>query len=171
MVRETADIIVKEFEAGRLSRRQLIAQLTAIGAVAAGAGISWGAKPGRGDDESKGRTSADGEPSTFKASSVDHLALNVTEIPRSRDWYVRHLGLRVTREGETSCFLSAGERDFLALFKAQKPGLHHYSFAIPDYDQKEAARKLREAGLTPKLRGGRTYFDDPDGIEVQVSPE
>lgn len=170
MVRETADTIVKEFESGRLTRRQLIAQLTALGAAAAGARASWAVQDSSGRDGSD-NASANAANPTFNATSVDHLALSVTDISRSRDWYIKHLGLRVTRESKTSCFLSVGERDFLALFKAEKPGLHHYSFAIPDYDQDEAAKRLRAAGVTPKLRGGRTYFDDPDGIEVQVSPE
>jgi hypothetical protein len=47
--------------------------------------------------------------------------------------------------------------------------MHHYSYAIPDYDQQVAAERLRGAGLEPKLEGGRIYFDDPDGIVVQVS--
>jgi len=152
-----ADGIVNDYLAGRLSRRQLIASLMSLGAAAAGFGRAV-----RAADEN-------GEP-TFKAKSIDHVALNVTDIKRSRDWYVKHLGLRVASESETSCFLDFGAGDdFLALFKNEQPGLDHYSFAIPDYDQQDAARRLRDAGLTPKPRGGRMYFDDPDGVEVQVS--
>lgn len=152
-----ADQVVNEYLAGRLSRRQLIARLMALGAAAAGLGRTV-----RAADEN-------GEP-TFRARSIDHVALNVADIERSRDWYAKHLGLRVASRSETSCFLDFGAGDdFLALFKSDTPGLHHYSFAIPDYDQDDAARRLRDAGLTPKPRGGRMYFDDPDGIEVQVS--
>lgn len=156
MVGADADRMVDDFVSGRLSRRRLIASLMAMGAAAAGAPRAV-------------RAAVAGETPTFSALSVDHIALSVTDIPRSRDWYVRHLGLRVSREGSTSCFLDCGD-DFVALFAGEKPGLHHYSFAIADYDQQDAARRLRAAGLEPKLRGGRTYFDDPDGIEVQVSP-
>lgn len=155
----SADHLIDEFAAGRLSRRRLIAQLMAMGAAAAGLAD----RPGMAAQHDSG------DSSTFSAQSIDHVALSVTDIPRSRDWYVRHLGLRVMRQSESSCFLDCGD-DFLALFKSDKPGLHHYSFAIPEYDQDDAARRLREAGLTPKPRGRRMYFDDPDGIEVQVSP-
>lgn len=155
MANQHPEWLISEFERGRLSRRQLIERLMAIGAAAAGLGAVRSA-------------SASVASSTFSATSVDHIALSVTDIPRSRDWYVRHLGLRVASESETSCFLDCGD-DFLALFKSATPGLHHYSFAIPDYHQQDAARRLRDAGLTPKLRGERIYFDDPDGIEVQVS--
>jgi catechol-2,3-dioxygenase len=151
---DDAESAVTDFVAGRLSRRQLVARLMALGAAAAGAGRAL-AQEGAGSP-------------TFTATGVDHIALNVTDIARSRDWYVKHLGLRVMSDGPTSCFLSAGD-GFLALFKADAPGMHHYSFAIPRYNQQDAAERLRAAGLTPKLRGTRIYFDDPDGIEVQVS--
>jgi catechol 2,3-dioxygenase-like lactoylglutathione lyase family enzyme len=101
---------------------------------------------------------------------VDHVALSVTDVPRSLEWYVRHLGLGVTSRGPTSAFLRCPGGDFLALFQGSRPGLHHYSFGVQGYDQQEAARRLREAGLAPKPRDGRIYFDDPHGIEVQVSP-
>lgn len=147
--------LVDQFERGRLSRRDLVCGLMALGAASVGAGrVARGAMQG-------------GAP-TFDAVSVDHIALNVTDIPRSRDWYMRHLGLTLQSESDTQCFLGAGD-DFVALFKSDTPGMHHFSFGILDYDQQANARKLREAGLEPKLRGTRTYFDDPDGIEVQVS--
>ncbi len=151
---ETVDL----FLAGELSRRQLITRLMAMGAAVAGVGGA--AKAGQ---------PAEGvaEP-TFKALSVDHIALNVTDVARSRDWYVKHLGLRVSSQDRSSAFLYA-DKDFVALFRADKPGLHHYSFGIANYNQQDAAERLRKAGLTPKLRGTRIYFDDPDGIEVQVS--
>jgi len=157
MATQDPDGIVNEFIAGRCSRREMIAGLMAMSAAAAGL-------PGR---TAAAAQAANGPP-TFQARSIDHIALRVTDIPRSLAWYQRHLGLTVASEGRTSAFLDCGP-DFLALFKSETPGLHHYSFAIPTYDQDDAAERLRAAGLTPKLRGGRTYFDDPDGIEVQVS--
>jgi len=150
-----SDRVVDEYLAGRLTRRQMVLRLMALGAAAGGAGGAARA------------ATQDGAP-TFQAKAVDHVALSVTDLDRSAAWYERHLGLRVTSRDAESVFLSVGD-DFLALFKGEMSGLHHYSFAIDGYDQQENARRLREAGLTPKLRGNRTYFDDPDGIEVQVS--
>lgn len=159
------DRLIEEFQAGRISRRDLIVHLMAMGAAMAGVRGMAGA--GSGTDDEK-----DDEP-TFAAQSIDHIALNVTDIPQSREWYVKHLGMRVMRESRSTCFLrTKGEAgDFLAMFRSDTPGMHHYSFAIPEYDQDEAAQRLREAGLTPKPRGRRMYFDDPDGIEVQVSQQ
>lgn len=157
MTQTQPDQLLDDFMRGGLSRRQLISRLMALGAAAAGVRNSAHAALRR-------------DHATFAATSVDHIALNVTDLNRSRDWYVRHLSLTVASQDEASCFLDCGD-DFVALFKADRPGLHHYSFGIPDYNQQDAARRLRAAGLTPKLRGGRIYFDDPDGIEVQVSQQ
>jgi catechol 2,3-dioxygenase-like lactoylglutathione lyase family enzyme len=156
-----ADRVVDDFLAGRLARRDLVVRLLALGAALGGAPAA--ARP-------LGRA-ADPSPPTFSAQSVDHVALSVSDVSRSAEWYARHLGLRVTRQDASSAFLSCAGGDFLALFQSPRAGLNHYSFGIPGYDPQVAARRLQAAGLTPKPRGGRMYFDDPDGIEVQVSPE
>jgi hypothetical protein len=65
-------------------------------------------------------------------------------------------------------FLTTG-KGWLALFQGEKPGLHHYCYSIENYGPADAVERLKAAGLTPKRRGDRIYFDDPDGIECQVA--
>ena len=155
-----AERVVDDFLAGRLDRRGLITRLLGLGAALGGIhGLARVAQ-----------ASAAAERPTFSAQTVDHIALSVTDVARSVEWYERHLGLRLTSRSSTSAFLGCPGGDFVALFEGSPPGLHHYSFGIQGYDQQEAVRRLREAGLTPKPRGDRMYFDDPDGIEVQISP-
>lgn len=137
----------------------------AMGAAAAVTTAAVGGQPGAAPAQPEAKP--DDAP-TFQALSIDHLALNVTDVARSRDWYVKHLGLRVASQDRASAFLYAGT-NFIALFRAERPGMHHFSFGIAEYNQRAAAERLRAAGLVPKLRGSRIYFDDPDGIEVQVS--
>ena len=147
--------MVEDFERGKMTRRELVGHLTAVMAAMA-------VVPTVGTAQTEAT-------STFQATSVDHVALSVTDVARSRRFYERHLGLEVTRDnGAESCFLSCG-KDFLALFRAQDPGLHHYAFSIDDFSADSVVERLEAAGLTPKRRGNRVYFDDPDGIEVQVS--
>ena len=89
---------------------------------------------------------------------------------RSRDFYIKHLGLKVIRDGgEDNCFLGSGDDFFLTLFKGEHPGLNHYCYAIKGYDAEKAEEKLKAAGLKPRREGNRIYFPDPDGIEVQVA--
>lgn len=148
--------IVEQFERGQLSRRQLASRLMGLGAALA-------VMPGTAE---AGRD----KESTFRATGLDHVALDVIDVPRSRDFYAKHLGLEVIRDGgEDNCFLGSGGNFFLTLFRGDKPGLNHYCYAIRDFDVDRAEAKLKEAGLKVRRESGRIYFHDPDGIEVQVA--
>ena len=74
--------LVERFERGRLTRRQLIGRLTGLAAAmsAAPAAAALGPK---------------GKNATFKATDVNHVALTVTDIARSRAFYEEHLDVSV----------------------------------------------------------------------------
>ena len=152
----TISRILKDFESGRLSRRQVIGSLSALLALAAGSPRAIQAQ----------------DESPFQAVGTNHVALRVTDLERSRDFYSRLLGIPVTRQGGGSCFLGM-RRGFLALFRRDEPGLDHYCFAVEDYDVERADELLQKEGLKPRRPRGtqRIYFKDPDGIEVQFSAE
>lgn len=158
-----ADKIVEDFEHGRLSRRQLVARLIGLGAAAATLkGTAWAQDAGQ-------EPSAALRP-TFRATGLDHIALDVTDVGRSSEFYQRHLGLRVIRgTGDDSSFMGADRDFFLTLFRAEKPALNHYCYSIEDYDPANAAARLVAAGLEPRRTGGRIYFPDPDGLTVQIA--
>ena len=83
--------------------------------------------------------SSQDKDSTFRATGLDHVALDVKDVPRSRDWYVKHLGLEVIRDGgEDNCFLGSGGGFFLTLFRGDEPGLNHYCYTIRDFDADRA---------------------------------
>ena len=145
------------FDRGELSRRELGFRLMALGAAAAGVA------PSIAQAEQNGG-------STFEATSLDHIALNVSDIGRSVDFYQQHLGMTIRSRGNSSAFLNCG-RDWVALFRRGEPGMDHYCYAIRDYDPDEAVAKLEEAGLEPTRRANRVYFPDPDGITVQIAAE
>ena len=150
--------MVDQYDRGRLSRRQLITTLTGFAAVA-------GLGPGAGVNAVMAQDTAE---STFQATSLNHIALSVTDVGRSRDFYVKHLGLKVTRDGNSSCFLNVGPH-FLALFRARQAGLNHYCYTVKGYTADSAAETLQAAGFKPRRAENRVYFDDPDGLEVQLS--
>src|SRR6516165_9827533 len=115
MKSEFAETLIENFERGLLSRRQLASQLIGLGAALAATGRVAEASQG------------DAGAATFQATGLNHVALNVVSVPKSRDWYIKHLGLKVVREsGEDNCFLGGGDRGdfFLTLFRGEKPGLN-----------------------------------------------
>ena len=107
--------------------------------------------------------------STSKAIGLNHVALRVTDVSRSVDFYKRHLGMRVIRQSERNSFMDCGDDNFVALFRGEQPGLDHYCYTIRDYSPDATAERLRAAGLSPRRQENRLYFDDPDGLTVQVS--
>jgi hypothetical protein len=140
--------LVKNYERGRLSRRVLIGALTAMVA--------------------SGRSTLRGQSSTFEAVGLNHIALSVADVARSADFYIEHLGLEVSSRSQSSAFLNFGDQ-FLALFRASDPGMHHYCYSVRDYDVNRAAEKLRAVEIQPDIRGNRIYFPDPDGLTVQLA--
>lgn len=159
--------IIERFERGDLSRRQLVAQLMALGAAAA-AGAAGGF-PRVARAQATAAAPASQPAATFIATGIDHLALSVTDVKRSTAFYEQHLGLRHVRgSGDGSAFLTSSGTDFLALFRGETPGLHHFSFSIPKFDANDAARRIERAGLTPRRSDNRVYFLDPDKLTIQV---
>ena len=149
------DRMLDAYDGGRLSRRTLMLQLTCLlGATAGVRAAQDTPKPA----------------STFTATDVNHIALRVTDVSRSRKFYEEHLRLTLRSDNSpNSVFMNVGEHDFLALFRADKPAMDHYCYTIKGYTAGDAVKRLEAANLDPRRRGNRVYFDDPDGLEVQVS--
>src|SRR3954451_17367531 len=94
MQSDIAERLVDDFKRGLLSRRQLVSRLMGLGATLAVM------------QQSSSAQQAEADGGAFQATGLDHVALNVRSVPRSRDFYVKHLGLKVTRDGgEDNCFL------------------------------------------------------------------
>ena len=162
---QNIDRMLGLYEQGRVSRRGLIAQLAA--AMAGGGALIIGSQA---HARASRQEQAKATPTpTFAALGLNHIALSVTDVPRSRAFYERHLGMTLRSDGgANSCFLNCGP-DFLALFRAQKPAMHHYCYSIERYDPDDAVKALEAAALNPRRQGDRVYFDDPDGLVVQVA--
>jgi catechol-2,3-dioxygenase len=152
--------MINDFERGRMSRRQLIAHLTGLFAASLGATIAFADRK----TQTAAANSADSTP-TFDATDLNHIALSVSDVQRSKEWYQKHLGLKPTGE---EGFLTTG-KGWLALFKGETAGLNHYCYSIANYDPAHAVARLKAAGLATRRHGDRVYFDDPDGIECQVA--
>src|SRR5688572_7345432 len=164
------EAILEDFERGRLSRRQLVMQLMALGAAAAAGTAAVVGRPRVAQAQPAATQAASQPAGTFAATGIDHVALSVTDVKRSVAFYEKHLGLRLTRGGgggagdAGSAFMATSGTDFLALFRGEMPGLHHFSFSIPQYDADDAAARIERAGLKLTRTGNRVYFPDPDGL-------
>jgi catechol 2,3-dioxygenase-like lactoylglutathione lyase family enzyme len=160
MQSDLAEKLVIDFERGRLTRRQLAGRLLGLGAAMATLRDSAWAQ--------ETATGTEAEP-TFQATGLDHIALDVTDLKRSNEFYEKHLGLRVIRGDENASFLGDDGDFFLTLFQAEQPKLNHYCYRIDNYNADDAMERLAAAKLRPRREGNRVYFPDPDGLTVQVA--
>ena len=87
--------ILESDELGTVGRRRLLQGLVALTAAS---------------------NTADAYASTFQGVGLNHLAIRVTNVERSRDFYQKLLGLPVIHEGQDNCFLGLG-KNFLTLFQ------------------------------------------------------
>ncbi|MBS0417864.1 MAG: VOC family protein [Proteobacteria bacterium] len=126
----------------------------------------------------------------FKARPrrLGHLVLKVRDLERSTQFYTEIVGLQVSDWIENRMvFLRAGQDHHdLALAQlppeaaasdnAERPGLEHFSYFVPDFTEIEAmAQLLKERGI-PIVRGPGKHgpgentflvFKDPDGNNVE----
>ena len=160
---DAAEFLLDRYASGKLTRRQAATALVGL-AMAPMLPLSSSAAASTYAAEGE---SAESEP-TFQATELNHLGVRVSDVARSRDFYRKHLGLKILSDnGPSNCFLYAGPHYF-GLFRSENPGVDHFAFTVEGYEAGEAVDKLRAVGLAPRRQADRVYFRDPDGLEVQL---
>jgi catechol 2,3-dioxygenase-like lactoylglutathione lyase family enzyme len=162
----TIEDLVGKFETRRLTRRQLVASLTALVAGARSLSAQSAQAPAI-------RQVAQG-------SSLNHVSLAVTDVERSADFYTKLLGLKVvSRPGNGGINLGLGP-SFLGLYKLADPGkVNHFCIGVDDFNPDQMAGRLKEINITANVDrnpanrtsgGDQLYFTDPDNTRVQLGP-
>ena len=148
--------LVKDFELGKLSRRQLIQSLTV--AVSAATTAS---------------TAAAAEAPAFKAVTVNHISYQVADYKKTRDFYVSLLGMQVSHDDDRQCYLSFGNTFLLPRNARQgttPPRVDHIAYTIETWDKNYVEAELKRRGLSPRPDTEDSFHvKDPDGFDLQIS--
>ena len=147
---KSIESLVEDYDRGAISRRTFI---QALAVVTAGSGMS------------------EATAAPFKASSLNHVTLAVSDPEASRKFYEETLGVKVVSRQSNGINMGLGD-SFLGLYSIPEPGrIHHFCVGVDGYVIEEGAEKLRGAGVDPYVRQDRPelYFNDPDGVLVQLS--
>ena len=142
--------MLRDFETGRVSRRQLaaaIAGLAASGAQAAAA------------------------PPDFRAVSVNHVTLRVSDVQRSTRFYQEVFGMPLKTESPTMKLLALNKNCFFGVeaLKGNAPAVDHFSLGIQGFRLDDAMAKLKKRGLVAEAGKDSLKFNDADGIMVQLN--
>jgi catechol 2,3-dioxygenase-like lactoylglutathione lyase family enzyme len=118
---------------------------------------------------------------------LDHVAMTVSNLERSTEWYKDLLGLERRYQqytGDDLAMLWAGETSYLALFRAtpeqahlkasrQELSMQHFAFRVDRKNFDRAFQELESRGIEYRLVTREIthalYFFDPDGYELEVA--
>ena len=113
----------------------------------------------------------------IKTTGIDHVVLWVSDLERSKRFYMDLLGMTVAHESEWQSFLHCGNQQ-IALFDATRRGvtvqggaLQHMALLMEPASYEETKARVEEEGCVVEGRRGDPtciYFDDPDGHRIQL---
>ena len=113
----------------------------------------------------------------LKTVGIDHAVLHVSDLERSRKFYMELLGMTVAHESSWQAFLHCGQQQ-IALFQARdgapvKGGLelNHMALRLESGTYEDVKATLEAWGCEVSGRRGDDrclYFNDPDGHRLQV---
>lgn len=159
----TIESLVDAFESHRLSRRELVASLTAL--VAGASAPAAAQAPAAVEQVAQGKT-------------LNHASLAVTDVAAAADFYGKLLGLKVvSRPGNGGINLGLSD-GFLGLYKLASPGtVNHICIGVDDFDPGRIAAKMKAIGINATIDrnpanrtsgGDQLYFNGPDNCRVQL---
>lgn len=148
------DSLVGQYEAGRISRRELLGTLAALMLPVT--------------------LAAQAEPAIGTAKHLNHATLMVPDVQRSQRFYQDLFGMPVLTPQGRGVNLRVGS-SFLGLYPAdpgERGSIDHVCLALENFDPEAVRSKLaaRSIEASIRLRGDtkELYFTDPDGITIQL---
>jgi catechol 2,3-dioxygenase-like lactoylglutathione lyase family enzyme len=145
--------LLNRFERGALTRRELIQGLTML--TAAGAAVP----------------AAQAQDAGIKVVKIDHVSIQVNDLPRSIAFYQKMFGLPIVSEDKPNEIVRLGiGKTLVSLHHKSPTGLvDHFAIAVENFTEERLTRELRARGATPERNiDAGLHIKDPEGINVQV---
>jgi catechol 2,3-dioxygenase-like lactoylglutathione lyase family enzyme len=180
------DNLLKDFERGKMSRRQLIQSL-AMAALASPAASAAAQTPAA--------APASLGPAPWKTTALDHISYAVTDYKRSVAFYKDLMGWEVKNDdGQRQCTMQIGTvGEIIIRNNRQASGtngtngqssqsdrppvtgvINHISWGVDPWNTEKVEAELKRRGLKPRPDMQGTDFKsfhvlDPDGWDLQIS--
>ncbi len=140
----TINGMLKSYETGRLSRRDLVQGLALLTA-----------------------TTAEAQPTGFTGNSINHLSLYVSDLQRSSEFYQRAFNGKLRDKADQEIRISIG-RSRIALRRGSPVGkVDHFAIGIDNFNQDAVIADLKARGAEPSTNAeAGLHVLDPDGYPV-----
>jgi catechol 2,3-dioxygenase-like lactoylglutathione lyase family enzyme len=149
----TISNLVTGFEKGALTRRELVQGLTML-AAAGGAAVD-----------------AQAQGAAIKGVKIDHISIQVSDLPRSVAFYQKMFGFTIVSEDKPNEIVRLGVgKPVVSLHHKSPTGLvDHFAIGVENFNKEAVTRELKAQGATPEdnLDAG-FHIMDPSGIGVQI---
>ena len=143
--------LLGRYESGRLSRRELIQGLAML-TVAGG--------------------TASAEDTGFKAASINHVSIQVSDMNRSAEFYMRAFGLpKRVAANPSSIRLGVGPSHLTLRQEKPSGNVDHFCLGIDKFNHESVVRDLKARGVSPEpdeTTPQGFHVKDPDGFRVQL---
>lgn len=145
--------LLNRFETGALTRRELVQGLTMLAAAGAAA------------------PAAEAQEGALKGTKIDHISIQVSDLPRSIAFYQKIFGLTIVSEDKPNEIVRLGAGKVIVSLHHKSPtGLvDHFAIGVEGFNRESVTRQLKALGQNPEdnLDAG-FHIKDPEGISVQI---
>lgn len=143
--------LLGRYESGTLTRRELIQGLAMLALA------------------SETASAAD---TGFAAATINHVSIQVSDIKRSAEFYMRAFGLPKRKAGNPDAVRLGVGPSHLTLRQEKPSGnVDHFCLGIDKFNHESVVRDLKTRGVTPEPdeKGPQGFHvKDPDGFRVQL---
>jgi catechol 2,3-dioxygenase-like lactoylglutathione lyase family enzyme len=141
--------LLTRFEKGALSRRELVQGLAMLAAA----------------------SGAQAQDTGIKSVKIDHVSIQVSDLPGSIAFYEKMFGLTVVSEDKPNEIVRLGVGKALVSLHHKSPTgvVDHFAIGVEKFNKESVTRELKERGASPSdnLDAG-FHIVDPNGIGVQI---
>ena len=139
----TVSTLLSQYERGKMSRRELVqglALLALTGSVASAAG--------------------------FKAGTINHVSLQVSDMKKSAEWYKNAFGLSELKSEEKNVIMLGVGPSHLSIRAGKNPGtIDHFAIGLEPFNEAAIVEDFKKRGYNPS----GLHVKDPDGLNVQLT--
>jgi len=144
--------LLTRFERGALTRRELIRGLAMLTATS-------------------GTATAGLQEAGLKGAKIDHVSIQVTNLPRSIGFYQKVFGLSVVSQDKSNEIVRLGiTKPLVSLHHKSPTGIvDHFAIGVDQFNKESVTRDLKQHGANPEENiDAGFHVKDPEGLGVQI---